>query len=116
DEIHRICKANEERLARDYPRFDADQMWSRIMHARKQGYLENNVLEVDAVSSIAIPILDPHDRPVGAISISALRNRLTGDALVEKVKVVQEAVDAILLNLRSHMSDWQPLSADAIST
>src|SRR5690606_20502280 len=51
DEIHRICLANHERTARDYPLFDIDLMWQRIAQARKYGYLENTVLEVDAVSS-----------------------------------------------------------------
>lgn len=116
DEIHRISQANHERLVRDYPGFDADLMWRRIVQARKQRYLENSVLEVEAVSSIAIPILDPHDRPVGAISVSALKNRLIGAALSEKVRVLQDAVDAIQVKLRAHMLDEPPITADASAT
>jgi len=110
DEIHRICQVNQERLRRDYPRFDATQMWRRITHARKQGYLENNVLEVDAINSIAVPILDPHRRPIGAISISALQNRLCGTVQLEKVKVLQDAVRTIQVELEAHLSDEQPVT------
>lgn len=103
DEIQRIYLANRERLQRDYPRFDAELMWRQIGLSRKQGYLENSVLEVDAVSSIAVAIMDPHGRPAGAISISALHDRLRGHALHEKVKVIQTAVSAIQEKLRSHV-------------
>lgn len=107
DEIHRIGLANEERLTRDYPRFDLAQMWQRIRQARQQGYLVNDVLEVDAVRSIAVPILDPHDRPLGAISISALQNRLKGESLHEKAEVLKAAVQAIEQKLRAHMAEEQ---------
>jgi DNA-binding IclR family transcriptional regulator len=105
DEIHRIGLANQDRLARDYPRFDMEQMWQRIRQARRQGYLVNDVLEVGAVRSIAVPILDPHGRPLGAISISALQNRLNGESLVEKAQVLKDAVGAIEEKLRAHMRE-----------
>lgn len=105
DEIHRICLANQERLGRDYPRFDITQMWQRIHRARQEGYLVNDVLEVDSVRSIAVPILDPHNRPLGAISISALQNRFKGEALREKADVLIRAVQAVEQKLRAHMVD-----------
>ncbi|MVW79619.1 IclR family transcriptional regulator [Bordetella sp. 02P26C-1] len=105
EEISRITVANQEKLIRDYPRFDSDQMWKRIHQARQNGYLMNHVLEVESVRSIAVPILDPHNRPLGAISISALQNRLNGQAMLEKVEIIKEAVAAIQQKLRAHLQD-----------
>lgn len=105
DEIQRICVANQEKVKNSYPGFRLEQMWQRIKRARTQGYLLNDVLEVEAVRSIAVPILDPHQRPIGAISISALKNRLVGVALEEKVRVLRQAVEAIQDKLSTHMEE-----------
>ncbi|OZI16344.1 IclR family transcriptional regulator [Bordetella genomosp. 7] len=105
DEIQRICLANKERTERGYPRFSWDDLRQRIARAREQGYLENEVLEVESVRSIAVPILDPHGRPIGAVSISALSSRLKGPALADKVKNLQSAVHAIEEKLRIHATD-----------
>lgn len=104
EEIHRITLANQERLQQHYPRFSADHMWQRIKQARKNGYLVNDVLEVDMVGSVAMPILDPHKRQVGAISISALSVRLSGSQLTEKAQIIKEAVEAIEKKLREYDS------------
>jgi len=105
DEIRRICLANKERTERDYPRYDWDELQRRIARAREQGYLENEVLEVESVRSIAVPILDPHGRPLGAVSISALSSRLRGQALADKVGELQRAVRAIEAKLREHVAE-----------
>ena len=103
DEIQRICLANQEKIEQAYPRFDLDEMWQRIRQARKQGHYVNDVLEVDAVRAVGVAILDPHQRPIGAISISALKNRLSGAALDDKVDVLKQAVEAIQAKLLEHI-------------
>jgi len=47
------------------------------------------------VRSLAVPIFGPHDRPVGALSISALTRRLSGSALRAKVAILRDAVNTI---------------------
>jgi len=95
DEIERICQANHKRVSRDYPGYDARVLWERIGHVRKAGYFLNDVLEVQGVRSLAMPIFEPNGRPVGALSVSALNRRLSGNALREKVEILKTAVDDI---------------------
>lgn len=95
DEIERIWQANRERVLRQYPGFDVDAMWRRIHQTRMKGYLLNDVLEVDGVSSLAVPILGLGNMPVGAISISALRIRLSDGLIDDKVTMLQNAVAEI---------------------
>jgi DNA-binding IclR family transcriptional regulator len=105
EEIHRITLANQNKLQDTYPRFDVEQMWQRIRQARKTGYLVNDVLEVEMVRSVAMPILDPHGRPVGAISISALSSRFSDHQLAAKIQIIKEAVAAIETKLLIHTEE-----------
>ncbi len=95
DEIGRIWLANRDRVIQGFPRFDLDRRWQRIAQARRDGYLMSDVIEIEDVSSIAMPILGVAGRPLGALSISALRSRLSGTSLDNKVIVLRNAVREI---------------------
>jgi DNA-binding IclR family transcriptional regulator len=99
DEIERIYQVNKKRIARDYPTFDVKSMWARIEHARNEGYLVNEVLEVPGIRAVAMPIFGPHGAPVGALSVSALKKRLSGNYLREKVAVLAKATEEIKARL-----------------
>lgn len=108
DEIERIYQANKIRLERDYPRFNVTKMWTHIAHVRKKGYFINDVLEVQEISSMAMPISDQHGMPIGALSISALKKRFTGRFLQEKVEILSNTVREIQSELRS---EWKEADA-----
>ncbi len=99
DEIERIWLANRERTMQQFPNFSLEGMWQRISRARQEGHLLNDVLEVDDVRAVAMPILGAMGRPVGALSISALKHRLSGTPLDAKVKVLKTAVQEIQARL-----------------
>jgi DNA-binding IclR family transcriptional regulator len=107
DEIERIYQANKKRLEHDYPRFDVATMWDHIADVRKSGYFINEVLEVQEIWSLAMPIFDPHGTPVGGLSISALKKRLSGSYLREKVEVLSQAVNEIQAELQQEWKDAQ---------
>jgi DNA-binding IclR family transcriptional regulator len=95
DEIERIYQANKARLARDYAAFTAKAMWDRIEHVRTQGYFINEVLEVQGIRSLGVPIFGPHGAPVAGLSISALKKRLSGVYLRDKLQAVMRAAQEI---------------------
>lgn len=95
DEIERIYRANEERLTRDYSGFDVDLMWERIEQVRTKGYFVNQVLEAPEIHALAVPIFGQHGAPVGALSISALKKRLSRSFLNERVAVLRKVVQEI---------------------
>jgi DNA-binding IclR family transcriptional regulator len=105
DEIERIYQANRQRLDRDYPRFNVATMWEHIAHVRKKGYFINEVLEVQEILSLAMPIFDLHGVPVGALSVSALRKRFAGSFLREKIEILSNAVREIQVELQSERKE-----------
>lgn len=101
EEIERIYQANSKRLARDYPTFSVKKMWERVEHVRTKGYFVNEVLEVQEIRAMAVPLFGPHGAPVGGLSISALKKRLSGHHLQEKLAVLTEAAREIEARLRT---------------
>lgn len=101
DEIERIYQVNRERIAGAYPGFRERVMWESIRHARSHGYLVNEVIEVEGIRSIAMPVVGAHGAPVGGISVSTLKKRLTGSLLSRKVEMLRAAVEGVEAKLRS---------------
>jgi DNA-binding IclR family transcriptional regulator len=107
DEIERIYQANRKRIERDYPNFDAATMWRNVAHVREKGYFVNEVLEVQEIRSLAVPIFGPHGSPIGALSVSALKKRLSGNHLREKAEVLAQAVREIQAELHAEGKEEQ---------
>jgi DNA-binding IclR family transcriptional regulator len=95
DEIERIWLANKNRIQQNYPNFSLQKMWKQIDSSRVDGYLINEVVEVAGIRSMAVPIIGTVNRPIGALSISALTERLSGSMIEDKVSSLQRAVCAI---------------------
>lgn len=100
DEIERIYQVNSNRIARDYPNFSVKTMWERIEHARKKGYVLNEILEIQGVRAVAVSIAGPHGSPVGGLSIAALKSRLSGAELRSKVQLLARTAQQIEAKLR----------------
>lgn len=95
EEIIRICKVNQERTLRHYPRFSMDVLWRQIRSTRHTGYLINDILEVEGIRSLAVSILNAQSQPVGALSVSALESRIAGDRIHVVASYVRDAVTSI---------------------
>ena len=59
-----------------YPRITPALLKERILQARERGYALLLDVVVERMGGIAMPILDPDGRPVAAISIAALNDRI----------------------------------------
>lgn len=60
-----------------YPRITAKLLRERIADARRRGHAVLLDVVVERMGGIAVPILDPDGRPVAALSIAALTDRIT---------------------------------------
>lgn len=94
-EIDTILKANRAYVEKQYPAYSEKALRQRIEAARVQGYVLNEILEVSGVSAIGVPIRKRDKRAVGAISVSALTSRLTGERLQMVASWLIEAVNSI---------------------
>jgi len=78
-----------------YPRIDSRLLHERIAEARDKGYAVLLDVVVDRMGGIGVPILDVNGKPVAAISIAALNERILsreaelGQALQREAMVCQ---------------------------
>lgn len=100
DEVARIHEANRARLAEHYPNHSEADFRLRLTQARRNGYAVKDVLEVSGVRSVAVPVRDPHGRPVAAISVATLAQRLKPERAAEVAGTIRRAVAQIELRLR----------------
>ena len=74
-EIEAVMPVLVEKLQR-YPRIDQRVLERHIVESRSRGYALMVDLVVDRMGGIAVPILGSDGRPVAAISIAALTERI----------------------------------------
>lgn len=75
DEINALMPLIAQRLG-NWPRLNEKVIMKLIERARKQGYALVLDLIIERMGGIAVPILGPDRRPIAAISISALTDRI----------------------------------------
>lgn len=92
-EIGAVIERNADWL-RDFDGFTADVLRRLVERTRCEGYAFNDGLIVPAMNAIAVPVHDADGRPLFALSLAAIRDRMGPDrlgGLVERLK--SEAAD-----------------------
>lgn len=100
DELRRIDEANAARLAEHYPAHVPTEFRRLLLQARRQGYAVKDVLEVEGVRSVGVPIRDAAGRAIAAVSVATLASRLKPERAAEVARAIIEAVRVIELDLR----------------
>jgi len=84
EEIRRVCLVNQEKIEQDYPRYSEKDLWDKIQHRRRKGYVAHTVLEVARAKAVAVPLHTSFETAASvAISISAVDERLDADRVKE---------------------------------
>lgn len=68
-----------------------------LIETRQRGYAIDDGENEENACCIGAPILDEHNRPIGAISVSAPASRLSGDRVPEVAQVVMDTARRISL-------------------
>ena len=100
EEVERIGQANAGRLAEHYPQHDADVLARALAQARWIGYAVKDVLEVEGVRTVALPLRDRHAHAVAAISVATVAMRLNAERVAEVAGIIRGAVQRIESALR----------------
>ncbi|MBF5004826.1 IclR family transcriptional regulator [Diaphorobacter caeni] len=75
-----------------YPRITAELLRERIAEARTKGYCVLLDVVVERMGGIGVPILDPQGRPIAAISIAALNDRILSREAAMGQSLMHEAM------------------------
>jgi DNA-binding IclR family transcriptional regulator len=93
EEAETVIRLVEPALTQRYPRLPAQRVREEVRRSRENGYALLLDVVVERMGGIAVPILGADGRPVAAISIAALSERISS-RLPMLVKLLrQEAAD-----------------------
>jgi DNA-binding IclR family transcriptional regulator len=95
DDVARIAAANADTLAAHYPTHDDAELRRRLQQARRLGYVVKDVMEVDGVRTVAVPLRDARGQPVAGISVSTLASRLDEARSGEVAQLLRRAAAKI---------------------
>ena len=93
DEIDRILEANTQRY-REYTFFDMAFVHAMIDQTRRDGFTFSDNL-IDGMRALAVPILDPQGRPMAAITVSAISDRMKPQRRNNIIAVMRREVQRI---------------------
>lgn len=97
EEIAHIMARNRQALER-FPRVNAERILREIRAARQRGYVLASNVVCEGTGGIAVPILDQHNRPIAALSSTALSTRLVArqDMLASLLRNEAQLIQASL--------------------
>ncbi|MDP3548457.1 MAG: IclR family transcriptional regulator C-terminal domain-containing protein [Phreatobacter sp.] len=97
--IERALKRNETWL-RDFQGFDAASLRERVAETQARGYAENDGRIVSGMAGVAVPVLDADGLPLAALSLAAIRDRMTPERIPELVQALRAEAAVVAAHLR----------------
>jgi DNA-binding IclR family transcriptional regulator len=100
-EIEAIIEANQRWYA-EFPSFGPDAIRSFVRQTRSQGYSFIEGQMTPNISAIGVPVLDDQERPIAALSVTAISDRVRGQRALWLASLLrQEAADLASLIQKS---------------
>lgn len=88
-EIDAIIAGNRRWLT-DYPAFRADELRRMTAETRRYGFSFNDGRLISGMNAIGVPVLGANGRPLAALSVAAIAERLRADRLPEVARLLQQ--------------------------
>ena len=102
-ELEAIIAGNRRWLA-DYPGFLPSELRTMIVETRRCGFSFNDGHVIPGMNAIGVPVLGPDDRPLAALSVAAIAERLRGDRIPEVARFLQQEATELATLLRAGFS------------
>ena len=102
-EVEELLAANADRLAADYPNYDADLLRSDVAETRARGFALNPGRIVAGSWGVGVALRRPDGSVVGAMSIAAIENRMQPPRDVELAALLTSEARDIELRLARRM-------------
>jgi DNA-binding IclR family transcriptional regulator len=99
-EVEQVLAANAKILAANYPNFSPATLRRLVRETRERGYAFNPGMLLAGAWAIGMAIMDHDGRPLGALSIAAIENRLTDGRRKELVPTLKREVQWVAARLR----------------
>ncbi|WP_407154760.1 IclR family transcriptional regulator [Bradyrhizobium sp. STM 3557] len=99
-DIDRIIAGNQRWLA-EYPGFGPGELSAMIAETRRYGFSFNDGRVVQGMNAVGVPVLDMKKRPIAALSVAAIAERLRGDRIAEVAALLQQEAAELAALLRA---------------
>ena len=100
DEVERAIAANTAIILEKYPAYSAGLLQSAVLRTRKEGYALNPGLLMKGSWGIGVAVCDPRGRPVYAISLAAIEDRLDEVRRLELIPMLKREAEKLERLLR----------------
>lgn len=89
EEVTRILRRNVD-ARRDFAAFDDAGLREMVADARRLGYAYNDGRIVSAMAALGVPVRDGEGRVLAALSVAAIRERMTAARVAELAELLKE--------------------------
>lgn len=113
-EIESIIAGNRRWLA-DYPAFRPDDLQTMIAETRRYGFSFNDGRVISGMNAVGVPVLGPGGRPLAALSVAAIAERLRGERILEVARVLQQEAAELAILLRAGFDGSEQRTVPAAS-
>lgn len=102
DDVDRVLARYDASVAPDLP--STDMLREDIAAARKNGYALNPGRIIPDMLGVGVPVFDREQHVVAALSVAAIRSRLSGARLTDVVAALQRAASELSADLAPRVS------------
>jgi DNA-binding IclR family transcriptional regulator len=85
-----VVLARNRRWLEDYPQFGGEELWRLIAETRRYGFSFIDGGIVPGMNAIGVPVLDRQRRPLAALSLAAIADRVSGDRITQLAQLLQQ--------------------------
>jgi len=96
--VERALKRNESWL-RDFQGFEPDWLRQKVAETRRHGFAENDGRIVSGMAGIAVAVLDSAGQPLAALSLAAIRDRMTAERIPQLVRALHAEAAVVAAQL-----------------
>lgn len=100
EHVERVLAWNE-RAYRAFPAYSIESIRRMVARTRERGFSLNESHVVQGMNAIGVPVVSIPGRPVAALSVSAIAERLSGARLDALVAIVADEARAMSTQLRA---------------
>jgi DNA-binding IclR family transcriptional regulator len=104
EEIEAIIEANS-RWLQDFPSFRPDNLRKLVKQTQRQGYSFVEGLVLPVLHAIAVPVFDENKRPIAALSVTAINDRIYGERALWIASLLREEAQQLSSQLRARSVD-----------
>lgn len=107
EEVDSIVEANSIQFQR-FKSFSRSKMFEMVLESRRNGFAFNDGRIIPQMSAVAVPVIGRNDRPIAALSVAALTERMKPrrrDTIVRWLKTEAKMLSGRLKDLTNGMPD-----------